>query len=97
MIMAERGPYIEGFAQRSGNITVELGLIEARIARVQAGSKFRLRFGGDIVDRPAGRVLAEQSPLRALEDLDPFQVQANAGGHDRIGNPDLVLIDADRR
>src|SRR6185436_5456990 len=55
--------------------------VKTAIADIEAGLQSVGRLGGDIIDRAAGRVLAEESALRPLQHFDPLEVQNRAPGH----------------
>ena len=55
------------------------------------------RLGSDIVDRAAGRVLAEQRALRPFQNLNPLKVERSVRAQDRERQRGLIKIDANRR
>src|SRR3546814_10301386 len=50
--------------------------VEAAVAKFDASFELVGRLGCDEVDRPSGRIVAEQCPLRSLEHLDALQIRS---------------------
>src|SRR3546814_18906279 len=71
--------------------------VEAAVAEFDASFELVGRLGCDEVDRPSGRIVAEQCPLRSLEHLDALQIEARQGGHDRQRQWRLIDVKGDVR
>ena len=83
--------------QRATDIGIAVDRAETPVADIATCLQVLGWLGGDIVDRAAGRVLAEQGALRPLQDLDTLKVERSVRAQNRERQRGLIKIDADRR
>ena len=90
-------PGAQRLGQRPAHEGGDVRRVEAAIAHVEASFELLARLVRDVVDRAAGRVLAEQRALRALQRFYALQIEARALRHDCELQRHFVEVDADRR
>ena len=93
-IPARRQTRLERVRKGSAQVTFHRGPFERAVAHVDTALEPVGRLGGDIVDRPARRVLTEQDSLRTLQHLDTFEVETREPG--KRGKRQRHLVDVHR-
>jgi hypothetical protein len=70
---------------------------ETAVVELDLGAPREARFAGRDVDRPSGRVLAEQGSLRPAQHLDPIDVEEIERRRGGTGVKDAVDVETDAR
>ena len=71
-----------------------MDFVEAAVIEIEASLEFLGRLRGDKVDCTAGRVLAEQGALRALEHFDTLEIIKRVPREHREGHGRLIEREA---